>query len=38
MNRGIAKEMLRDSSACSDFKQAVALGTEQAKQYINDCE
>jgi tetratricopeptide (TPR) repeat protein len=37
LNRGIAKEMLRDNSACEDFNKASSLGIKQADQYVQDC-
>ena len=38
LNRGIAKEMLRDNiGACEDWKKATQLGVESAKNYTGDC-
>ena len=38
LNRGIAKEMLRDKSACQDWEQASKLGVEQGKTYVEGCD
>ena len=40
LNRGIAREMLRDvDGACQDWKKAYELGMEKANEfYINNCE
>ena len=37
LNRGIAKEMLRDNTACNDWQKAADLGVASAKQYYQDC-
>ncbi|HEY0092322.1 MAG TPA: hypothetical protein VGB43_07545, partial [Flavobacterium sp.] len=38
LNRGIAKEMLRDApGACADWKKAKELGIEAASNYNGDC-
>jgi hypothetical protein len=38
LNRGIAKEMLRDEAgACVDWKKAEELGVETAKNYNGSC-
>ena len=38
LNRGIAKEMLRDNKgACLDWGKAKKLGSEMAAQYLTDC-
>jgi Flp pilus assembly protein TadD len=38
LNRGIAKEMLRDDAgACADWHKAAELGAETAKNYSGSC-
>ena len=38
MNRGIAKELLRDDAgACADWKKAIELGVQTAANYSGDC-
>ena len=39
LNRGIARELLRnDSGACEDWKKAVELGVDSARNYLGDCQ
>lgn len=35
--RGLAKQEMKDKTACSDFKKAAALGNEEAADYANNC-
>jgi hypothetical protein len=38
LNRGIAKEMIRDpKGACRDWERAKKLGNEAASKYMSDC-
>ncbi|MBL7893213.1 MAG: hypothetical protein JNL63_11330, partial [Bacteroidia bacterium] len=38
LNRGIAKEMLRDETACKDWETAGKLGVEIGKNYASTCD
>jgi len=39
MNRGIARELLRnEKGACDDWRKAAELGIESAKNYNGDCQ